>query len=498
MNYTIQNKNLDKNRVFILQKSELEKRLDPQTYHTERRNIINALKKSGHKLETLKFVSSFNKNIVKEIPENLPYLGLENIESNTGSYIQTNEKESISSAILFDKGKVLFPKLRPYLNKVYFAEFDGVCSTEFHILDSKKVSNEYLANFLRTNLVVNQTKYLMSGNTLPRLQTEDIESLLIPILPKEKEDLINEIMRDAFAHKKQSEAEANKLLASIDDYLLSELGITLPVEHNVEYAISSYQGFELNKHNSVVKKGRLFLTRHSEIEGGRFDPKLYKKVTKDLLNALNHSKYPRTTLKSIIIQSISGDWGIDDIENYDTTEFVRCLVIRATEFDNKGNLNVESNRAKFRLIAKQKYTTLNIRTGDLLIEKSGGSENQPVGRIAILSKELTEQYILGYSNFVHKIRIDTNRAYPEFVFNYLKTLHNIKVTNVMQSQTNGIRNLILNEYFALPISLPPLDKQQEIITHISEIRKQAKFLQIEATNILETAKQKVEQIILSK
>lgn len=158
--YTIQSTAVNKKRVFILQKSELEKRWDPNTYHPERRNIIDALKNSGHTLEPLKFISSFKKDIVKEIPENTHYLGLENIESNTGSYIPTTEKESISSALQFKKGQVLFPKLRPYLNKVYFAEFDGVCSTEFHVLDSQKVSNEYLANFLRTNLVVNQTKYL--------------------------------------------------------------------------------------------------------------------------------------------------------------------------------------------------------------------------------------------------------------------------------------------------------------------------------------------------
>jgi type I restriction enzyme S subunit len=496
MTYAIQNKNFDKNRVFILQKSELEKRLDPSTYHPERRNVINALKKSGHKLEPLKFISTFDKNIVKEIPENLPYLGLENIESNTGTYIQTNEKESISSAILFDKGKVLFPKLRPYLNKVYFAEFDGVCSTEFHILDSKKVSNEYLANFLRTNLVVNQTKYLMSGNTLPRLQTEDIESLLIPILPTEKEDLINKMMRNAFTYKKQSEAAVEKLLAGIDDYLLGELGITLPAENSVNDFAIKQNGFELNNQNSVVQKGRLFLTRFKEIGGGRFDPKLYTNATKNLLNSLKSSKYTMSKLKSIITQSIAGDWGNDDTENFDTENFVRCLVIRATEFENKGNLNVNGDRAKYRLIDKQKYAALNIKTNDLLIEKSGGSENQPVGRIAILSKDLTDQYTLGYSNFVHKIRIDTNKAYPEYVFDYLKTLHNIKITDVMQSQTNGIRNLILNEYFALLISLPSLEKQKEIANHIQTIRDKANDLKTNATQILQQAKEKIEKLIL--
>ena len=217
-----------------------------------------------------------------------------------------------------------------------------------------------------------------------------------------------------------------------------------------------------------------------------------------MIGSLYQSKYQYLPLKSIIIQSVSGDWGLDDKESYNEDDFIRCLVIRSTEFDNKYNLNVDGDRAKYRLIARPKFSNLDIQTDDLLIEKSGGSENQPVGRIAILSNDLTSGHVLGFSNFVHKIRIDPYIAYPEYVFNYLKTLHNIKITSVMQSQTNGIRNLILNEYFSLPIPLPPTEKQREIALHISEMRKKAKHLQMEAVNILESAKQKVEQLILGE
>ena len=201
-------------------------------------------------------------------------------------------------------------------------------------------------------------------------------------------------------------------------------------------------------------------------------------------------------MKSIILKSVSGDWGIDDSDNYNADEFVRCLVVRATEFDNKYNLNINGDRAKYRLITKQKYNSLDIQTNDLLIEKSGGSENQPVGRIAILSKDLTNDNVLGFSNFVHKIRVNSNVVSSEYVFNYLKTLHNIKVTDVMQSQTNGIRNLILNEYLSLPIPLLEIKKQNEIVQHISEIRERAKYLQTESIKILETAKKEIEQMIL--
>jgi hypothetical protein len=54
-------------------------------------------------------------------------------------------------------------------------------------------------------------------------------------------------------------------------------------------------------------------------------------------------------------------------------------------------LNVDGSRAKYRLINKPKYKVLDIQTNDLLIEKSGGSENQPVGRIAILTKDIYKQ-----------------------------------------------------------------------------------------------------------
>jgi restriction endonuclease S subunit len=66
----------------------------------------------------------------------------------------------------------------------------------------------------------------------------------------------------------------------------------------------------------------------------------------------------------------------------------------------------------------------------------------------------------------------------------------------MQSQTNGIRNLIMKEYFHLKIPIPPPEKQTEIANHISALRTQAKQLQQQAAAELEQAKQQVEQLIL--
>ena len=454
----------------MVKRGALESRFDSNTYHPERIAVVERLRLTKWKLSALKFVAKFNKVLVSENPDNLPYIGLENIESNTGVYIPTEEREGFGTAVRFEKGKVLFPKLRPYLNKVYFSEFDGLCSTEFHILDSHVVDNQYLVYYLSSKFIVNQTKWLMSGNTLPRLQTADIENLLVPILPLEIQAQIVEKFNEAYEIKRQKETEARALLASIDGYLLEQLGIKLPEK---------------------IETKPTFLTRFKDLQGKRFDPKNYLPQNQALYQILFQSKYDTKPLKSLTIQSVAGDWGIDEAKE----GFSERLVIRATEFDNLHNLNLGNSRVKYRYVNDLKLSKMDLQTGDLLIEKSGGSEDQPVGRIAIITEELAASYRLAYSNFIHKIRIN-EEVNSAFLFYFLKTIHNIKITDTMQSQTNGIRNLIMREFLNIPVSLPTLEVQIQIADHISQIRAQAKALETEAREVLATAKAEVERVIL--
>ena len=85
-----------------------------------------------------------------------------------------------------------------------------------------------------------------------------------------------------------------------------------------------------------------------------------------------------------------------------------------------------------------------------------------------------------------------------FVDVSLKTLHNIKFTEKMQSQTNGIRNLITAEYLDTPIINVDLQKQQGMVHHIDQIRATAAQLQQEADDVLAQAKQKIERMILGE
>ncbi len=214
------------NRIFTAQRKELAGwRFDPQALHPEREGCVDALRQLNSL--SLKSACHFVRDLRTEIPEGAIYIGLENIESNTGRYVPSSEKETVSSAFAFRKGQVLFPKLRPYLNKVFLAPFDGLCSTEFHVLEGRSVRSDFLALFLRSQVVVKQTKHLMSGNTLPRLQTEDIEDLLIPVVdPVLQEKIVSEANRrmiEAERLRSKAESELNSAKRRIEAMLLGEV-----------------------------------------------------------------------------------------------------------------------------------------------------------------------------------------------------------------------------------------------------------------------------------
>ena len=480
--------NLNPNRVFILQKSKLEKRLDPLYYF----EILNNKVLFNCRTEKLsKVVKSLSggtpsKNVVEYWNGNILWASPKDMKE----FYLCDTEDKISDAGLKNSAATLAPKnsvlivfrsgILKHTLPVAITMSDTAINQDLKVLiPTSDIIPEYLAVYLKTFQETILPIIVKNSTTVQSINQEEFNSLPIPIPSKLIQERVISIHKQVISQKQKNEAEAEKLLSSIDDYLLKELGITLPEPPK----------------NTL--RNRMFVTTLQEVAGGRFDPKLYSTQSKELIKSLYKTSFKYKTLKSVIIQSCAGDWGNEDKEVYNDSEFVRCLVIRATEFDNKFNLNVDGSRAKYRLINKAKYKALDIQANDLLIEKSGGSENQPVGRVSILTKELTNNLSLGFSNFVHKFRVNDNVVNPEFVFNYLKTIHNIKITDVMQSQTNGIRNLILNEYLNLPIPIPPPEKQKEIAEHITAIRQQAQQLKDKTKELLKKANEEIEKILLN-
>ncbi len=159
-------------------------------------------------------------------------------------------------------------------------------------------------------------------------------------------------------------------------------------------------------------------------------------------------KWETMKLKEIIEKPVSGEWG--DMEG-------NTSILRTTNFRNDGTLNFD-NVVK-RNISEKKIREKALKPGDCIIEKSGGSPSQPVGRVVYFN--VSDELFL-CNNFTSAIR-PKPIAFPKYLFWFLFHNHQNGNTLSFQNKTTGIINLQLERYISeLNIPLPPLATQKRI------------------------------------
>ena len=130
------------------------------------------------------FASRYNEKVGNQ---KLPYIGLENIESFSEKYIETDSQYDISQAMLCRIGDVIFGKLRPYLGKAMVIKEPSCCSSEFIVLKSEVP--RYLRYLMLSNgfiEVVNASTY---GTKMPRANADFIMNMSV-VCPSEKEQQV--------------------------------------------------------------------------------------------------------------------------------------------------------------------------------------------------------------------------------------------------------------------------------------------------------------------
>lgn len=115
-----------------------------------------------------------------------PRIDLESIESRTGRLLEKNlSGQKSDSLTLFNKGEVLFGKLRPYLRKVFFAPYDGLCSSEIWVLkpiNPLMITNEYLYFLVQTNGFISAAN-TTAGTKMPRAEWSFVSKFQVSIPP---------------------------------------------------------------------------------------------------------------------------------------------------------------------------------------------------------------------------------------------------------------------------------------------------------------------------
>src|ERR1041385_9138409 len=121
----------------------------------------------------------------------LPYVSLGHIESHTMRLLgHAQASEVRSSSMRFSKGDVLYGKMRPYLNKVWLAKFDGLCSAEFLVFPKLEgLNNQLFAYRLNSQDFVDFANCQVSGER-PRVDFEKLAKFPFVLAPSREQERI--------------------------------------------------------------------------------------------------------------------------------------------------------------------------------------------------------------------------------------------------------------------------------------------------------------------
>lgn len=157
-----------------------------------------------------------------------------------------------------------------------------------------------------------------------------------------------------------------------------------------------------------------------------------------------------TSLSSLIDESYPGEWGKEAKNNNGVK------VLRTTNFQNNGHIDYSDVIVRY--IEQKKIEKKCLRTGDIILERSGGTKDNPVGRVVLFEAE--GEYM--FNNFTQLLR-PIKSVNPYYLFFYLHTSYNADKASMraMASQTTGIQNLNMTDYMAKEIPLPSLEEQEQ-------------------------------------
>ena len=375
---------------------------------------------------------------VEDIDNSDWVLELEDIEKDTANIIQhlnKNERKINGTRHKFQKGQILYSKLRTYLNKVLVAPNDGFCTTEIMAFGSYGIlSNNYICYVLRSLYFLDYTLQCGYGVKMPRLSTTDACNGLIPLPPlAEQERIVNEIQR-----------------------LFSIIDIVENGKDGLQTAIQQAK----NKILDHAIHGKLVPQDPNDEPASELLKRINPKA--EIITDNGHyQKLPEGWCICHINEISESLLGKTLDRTKDSGEFKRyvCAVnVQWGYFDF-------TTQKEFRIEAKD-FERYAVKKGDLLICEGGD-----VGRCAIWDTD-TEMY---YQNALHRVRckLGISEKYLQY------SLWHFKLNGVIDSLCKGvtIKHFTQSTMNKLEIPLPPFAEQQRIVAKIEELFHQLDIIE---------------------
>ncbi|MBJ6720331.1 MAG: restriction endonuclease subunit S [Rhizobiaceae bacterium] len=179
------------------------------------------------------------------------------------------------------------------------------------------------------------------------------------------------------------------------------------------------------------------------------------------------NSWAQVPLEELFQIVLGGDWGSDPSDALDDSSLVRC--IRASELRDWGTQ--KGKTAAIRRLKNSSIEKRRLRTGDILVEVSGGGPDQAVGRTVLITNEVLsadQNCDFVCTNFFRFCRPNKN-INTSYLNWYLQHFYSVGGTETLQGGSNNLRNLRFPDYIAQQIPIAPLNEQYRIVRKIEEL-----------------------------
>ena len=369
--------------------------------------------------------------------------------------------QNIEEKYLLDEGDILFARSGATAGKcfLYKNEYGKSIFAGYlirFIFDTSKVNHKYIFYYTQLERYKLWVKSIQRPSGQPNINSEEFKSFKIPLLSLQTQNHIVQLMDNAYDLKKQKETEAQQLIDSINDYVLSELGIAHPPD----------------------EKKTCYPIYSDEIEG-RFDPHFYRpefRILEENLSKLNHKNL------SSVIEFSNETWNQKDFfEN--EFPYIEISEIDITSGDIQNITYYEKSKAPSR-------AKMIVRKNDIIVSTTRPHR----GAITLIDKD--KDGFIASTGFaiLREPKIKINKKYLLF---FLRT--QLALKQMLQRSSGGNYPAITSEELKkVIVPLPSMSIQNKIAEEIKARMQKAEQLQKEAKTVLEEAKERVERIVLGE
>jgi restriction endonuclease S subunit len=453
---------------FVVWNDEINERLDAGYFYSLQDIIYTKIKNSKYPIRKMRELASI---VTKgESPlwkgdsflkEGVPFLRGKNIKEGAINfddvvYISDSAHRRMRRSVL--SGNYLLLTMAGTLGDVaFFKKGYPECNINQDIAKIKltdEFSYEYATVYFQTALAKKQINILSNGGTRSHLNFEQIKSFDVILPPISVQTKIVDIMQSANNQKKQKETEALRLLDSIDDYVITELGIKLP----------------------EVEGKMCFLVNSEEVRENRADPYYYQPKFEEVEKAVRKGKYDLVNFATVTTDLKNGV----EIRKY-ADEGYRYL--RVTDL---GKFGIIDNAP--RLVAVEEIPErIKLHDNSFLISRSGS-----LGLVSVVEEKIKDVIL---SSHIFKVDLDISKILPAYLEAFFRsTLGQIQF---FRNNNGGIVPEISQSALKyLMVVIPPLEIQNKIAEEVKRRISEAERLKAETSKIIEEAKKQVEEMIL--